>query len=407
MRSFDDLARGVADQTQAKGVKLSAAASARTAKHPDSEFGMVILSHTGATLRRFPIRTPGDVVESSAWLLSQKPVLPERVAKHSAARIVRRAALLEVDLHSIGEAGQELEKLASGGETEPLFWEETVVPVEVPAEKLSASQVIHSWELIGLRDPETGNSAPIVVRNLEDLSAAETFLQTHQAKLSSVDRRRMARGVLECWRRIGADLSSPQFYEKRSQAVIQYAGTRVREEARWTIQERARAVSQGEVVMDHGELRKKFSSAYEAMAARITPEMTLEEAEEIVERVEMLDRVSGMKVSSLLSPVEAMFHPIGDGMKEPSWAKTAASATKDDILYSSGATVIRRHQVESLAYVPLGPIEEILGEEVVQELRNDPSGVFGGLPKPQKSVIASYILDRGIGTHGESMSLME
>lgn len=364
--------------------KTSSAARSAMEKLPDSEFGLVVVSGTLKS-RRFPCYSEEALVKSAACLVSADEVLPPSMQKIAAKNLHRR--YLEFGL----EPPNGLKKLSGEQALRcSVDWSKVANEWEtlegyqqlqrMSREKLSSADmpVLHSWKI-------EGNPHEIVVRNLKDVRRAETYLKEHVAKLSSTDRRHMARQVLVSYQKLGFDTSDPRVLQKMSSVTIEYGGSRVRPEGKTILSDRLKAVDGGWGYVSETSAVEKVSSTYKSIIRELENVSSVEGVEKLASQVDQLDRLYGID-SRVMPAHKALFFSIGERQDED-----LVKSSEDDDAYSFGQTFIREADIKKLPMVSLAPLEAFLGVDVVEELRKDPVGVFKSFPRPQQRMVAKFI----------------
>ena len=412
MTLFDSFSNTVQDQTTAGPLeKLSEDDRKRReflAALPDSEYALVVRDKL-SSVRRLPMYSQDEWIESVAYFEAvARHELPPVLVKQAAARFVDRALALEMPAC---EPVENLLKTSAGFPPVALEWDdiqehwERYVALRQPeTEKTSAStEPLVEWSLEGVKGPD-GSPLPFRIHCVRELVAAESWGNEHSTKLSSADKRRLARGILLGYAKMGFPVKTPSFVAKLSSVVRGYGGLRVRPDAPALIQDRVPFLKTSGVCQGNDSVFQKVSRAYEALSRRAQKAETLEEFEKIAAQVDALDRASGNEFP--VSAHQSVFFGVDEDIKNPGRLKTSASEDSE-VVYSSGATIIKGHQLKKAATLRLKPLEAYLGEGAVEEFRKDPVAVFKSLPLPHKKLVANYVEEKILSQHQGSEALME
>ena len=372
MTGFDLYVAWISKITSDLGSKTSSVATETVSKLPDSEFALVVRK-AGKVSRTLPVHTSSALAESMAILETISGVLPPRLTKTAAQKIRERHAAFNIGIprviHKLSEPKEP--------ETEHPYWtdeeEAWMQPVKT-REKKSAplAEPIHVWNL----ENETGE--PVLsfqIRTRDDLNRAERILGTYGSKLSSTDRRRMARGIIESYEKIGLSV------DHISGTLRTYAGTKVSASGPAVIRARGKEVEKGACLEERPEVRQKASEAYAALAQHLHKHGAAV-AEIVAERVDTLDRQLGLHTD--VPAHEAVFLPHGD--KGGLFDKTSEPTD----FYVVGPTMIREADLEHLKTMNLAQLRPYIGEDATEQLRKNPVGTFKGMTKAQQRIVARF-----------------
>lgn len=391
--SFDRLCATPIDRHELSGGRAkTSSVHAPAALHvlPDAEFGMVV-RHGVQRRRALPMHNAEACQDSAQHLINLRESLPEEVVKASAARIRRRWRVFGGSDAGLPEV---VVRMAKQSSPEPLEWDDAYVWPH-KEEPTDIAPVIHEWALEGVRHPQTGAPVAMKVSCAADAERAETYLVSRLNKLSQKDRRAMARNILESYRKMGFDTGCGEFVSKRSEAFLRYAGERVRPDADLIIaKERLDALESqdyGVLLTDAQKTSGSVHNVYRDLVQAFKKESMDEEL--IAERLSTLDEALGL--NGVTPAYELVFlrydhNPQDDGRTKSSAENVDTGSNEDDETWTFGQTLIRGYHLKQLPAVNLSTLENYLGRERVDSLRDDPVGTFRDLTKIQQKIVARF-----------------
>lgn len=352
---------------------------------PESEFALVVKSSAGA-VHAWPMHNPQAHAAASARFEQERDRLPPAVAMSVQARLAHRSQ----------ELGAKTSEEAEGLDPSAVYWsseEEHFIrrqlrrqrrekEASAPSPQRHEHPVIAAWSLA--HADNKGVKVSFVVRKRSDLNDAIHFFEKSYAKLSSSDRRRMALGIRRVYEEMGLDLRDSEMLSKISSVVRTYGGKQVRWEAVNHLQDRARMCRQGHGLAKQSSTRQKAEQTYEKLAVALEAG---EDPEKIAHRTDILDSALHLDV---VPAHEAVFC----GMGEYDVVKQSVDDFRDDPVYTHRELIIRQSDLEKLPLIPLQRLENLLGEEVIVDLRNDPVAAFKKLDADQRKIVAHYVGDK-------------
>lgn len=377
MYTFSEFAGLVERVTDAGRSKTSSAAEGAPSL-PRNSYALVV--HGQETIQALPMAPIPALAESAAFLLSDSSEeLPATVRKVSAARV---AACLDA-MGVTGAYKDELESIADGQLPRELTWGELQLEYlkhfSSGAVKESA-RVTHKWSL-------ECASGEFQVSCTQDALDADQWLHDHAHKLTSTEKRSMARNVVKALRELGVDPRGDYIFPKLSAETKAFGGDKVRPNVASLL------VYRGEELRPSPELscevtRQKVSSVYKSSNLAASSYRTREEFDTMAERLDHLEQTLEVKGRDVHLDV---FLPLGEDV---GLFEKRAESLKWEVIHTSysGVRILRCH-LDALARLDLTPIEKKLGEKVAEGLRDEPVDVFNSLPAPQKEFVSQFLLD--------------
>jgi len=385
---FDSLLGGLRKQSSVDYAKVS------TEHLPDSEFALLCNGPTGALVRRFPMATPDMAKVSSAQLVGYSNVLPDSLRSGVAAALRDR-------LKDFGEEPPLLLMKISGPVSRTHWdwlpeWDE--LALEGAAQKTSAAAprppLVHAFE-VGA-NPLIPEHEPVVIeiRSQEDADKVRDWTVQNRFKASSYSTATLAEGVLTAYEKMGTDLKSPWAQAYLSDLMKLSAGA-VRFGASFQLADRDDALDQIKVSETMREAGPEMVKAYRAVLSEVRrlesagKPLPEDKARSYATKLSHLDEALGIQ-----SPTRAFEAFFFSGPEKRSEASPS--------VYAQNATIIRESDLERLKTANLKGLIDLLGEDTVEALREDPVQTFKGLNTIQQRWMANWIQDFALHPIGQT-----
>jgi hypothetical protein len=348
---------------------------------PDSEFGLVVRDGS-QRLAVLPIHDEDSVAMSAAHVIAGDDVLSPGLRKMASLRIISR-------MQEMGEeAPRELQLIASSSAEVPRITEwAAMVDSEEPVEKTSSAPDLP--QLFEVEVPFVGGE-DFTMRTMSDLRDAEAYINTWHDKMSSTDLRSFRKAISEAYSQmdIPEDRSAMNSFAREKSSM--YLGTDPRANAEAHIQARIDAVPAPKAssalrgIVD--DMAAEFRNAYDCDDLQ----QRTERLEKLAADLDTFDRTLGL--DDMLPGVLSVFYAPGEGDFLKRSAGADPAKMKEDPKHEFGHIIIRESDIKHLASRGVASrLEQVLPEEVVDALVDDPLTIFKSLPLPQKKVVAEFV----------------
>jgi len=381
--SFNQFAEYLASLDSSGFTKISESRPIQQDTLPHTEYGLVI-SDGMNVVRSFSMGTP-ELLKFSAnrWEITELPWK---------ARAVAGATMLQRFNEWGMQPPESMHKFSSYPMQNIVMWQELSFPeeridLEQPTDIVKTSEVYNNLPV--LYSFSTEGAGVFSIKNIDDIKGTSTYFEKNYTKLSSTDRRHMAKSIVKGLSVLGL----AKFSADAKAAYKEYTGDMVYLNVRDRIKiSRIDNLHMTLLSTPHQDSYRNALHAYGDIVEGVSNCKSTGDFEKLSSALDALDRE--LFIENKVSPAdETIFMPYGK--REPEFfGREKFSENKDseqDVVFQHAQTILRKKHLKAIHTANLKPLSNFLNEDIISNLRDNPLMAFSKLTPPQKRLVARWI----------------